>query len=124
MTFLITNLTANKTIGHIFWMPGVPKLMRIVLAPIELLGVLAIFINDSSIRKHFAGHIVLMSIIGLMFIFKSWLGSTLSFGLSFALSILEILHSYRLIFSHCYQRFILCCSRRAHHEEHINKLSV
>jgi F-type H+-transporting ATPase subunit a len=31
----------------------------------------------------FAGHIVLMSIIGLMFIFKSWLGSTLSFGLSF-----------------------------------------
>jgi F-type H+-transporting ATPase subunit a len=34
--------------------------------------------------KHFAGHIVLMSIIGLMFIFKSWLGSTL-FGLSFAL---------------------------------------
>jgi F-type H+-transporting ATPase subunit a len=27
----------------------------------------------------FAGHIVLMSIIGLMFL-KSWLGSTLSFG--------------------------------------------
>jgi F-type H+-transporting ATPase subunit a len=40
MTFLITNLTANKNYwGHIFWMPGVPKLMRIVLAPIELLGV-------------------------------------------------------------------------------------
>jgi F-type H+-transporting ATPase subunit a len=58
--------------------------------------------------KHFAGHIVLMSIIGLMFIFKSWLGSTLSFGLSFALSILEILVAfYKLIFSHCYQRFIL-----------------
>jgi F-type H+-transporting ATPase subunit a len=42
----------------------------------------------------FAGHIVLMSIIGLMFIFKSWLGSTLSFGLSFALSILEILVAF------------------------------
>jgi F-type H+-transporting ATPase subunit a len=35
-----------------------------------------------------------MSIIGLMFIFKSWLGSTLSFGLSFALSILEILVAF------------------------------
>jgi F-type H+-transporting ATPase subunit a len=62
-------------------MPGVPKLMRIVLAPIELLGV---FIKPFSlmIRLYaniFAGHIVLMSIIGLMFIFKSWLGSTLSF---------------------------------------------
>jgi F-type H+-transporting ATPase subunit a len=72
MTFLITNLTAKKLLGHIFWMPGVPKLMRIVLAPIELLGV---FIKPFSLmirlRKHFAGHIVLMSIIGLMFIFKA-----------------------------------------------------
>jgi F-type H+-transporting ATPase subunit a len=56
----------------------------------------------------FAGHIVLMSIIGLMFIFKSWLGSTLSFGLSFALSILEILVAFlQAYISHCYQRFIL-----------------
>jgi F-type H+-transporting ATPase subunit a len=97
LTFLITNLTANKDYwGHIFWMPGVPKLMRIVLAPIELLG---IFIKPFSlmIRLYaniFAGHIVIMSIIGLMFIFKSWLGSSLSFGLSFVLSILEILVAF------------------------------
>ena len=97
MTFLITNFTANKNYwGHIFWMPGVPKVMRIVLAPIELLGV---FIKPFSlmIRLYaniFAGHIVLMSIIGLMFIFKSWIGSTLSFGLSFVLSILEILVAF------------------------------
>jgi F-type H+-transporting ATPase subunit a len=38
-----------------------------------------------------AGHVVLMSIIGLMFIFKNWLGSSLSFVLAFALSLLEIL---------------------------------
>ena len=38
-----------------------------------------------------AGHIVLMSLIGLMFIFKSWLGSPLSFGLAFAISIIELL---------------------------------
>jgi len=97
LTFLITNLTANRNYwGHIFWMPGVPKLMRIVLAPIELLGV---FIKPFSlmIRLYaniFAGHIVLMSIIGLMFIFKSWIGSSLSFGLSFVLSILEILVAF------------------------------
>ncbi len=97
LTFLITNLTANKNYwGHIFWMPGVPKLMRLVLAPIELLG---IFIKPFSlmIRLYaniFAGHIVLMSIIALMFIFKSWVGSSLSFGLSFVLSILEILVAF------------------------------
>jgi len=32
-----------------------------------------------------------MSIIGLMFVFKSWIGSPLSFGLAFALSLLELL---------------------------------
>lgn len=94
LTFLITNFTANKNYwGHIFWMPGVPKLMRIVLAPIELLG---IFIKPFSLLIRLyanitAGHIVLMSIIGMMFIFKNWLGSSLSFGLAFALSLLELL---------------------------------
>ena len=39
----------------------------------------------------FAGHIVLMSIIGLIFIYKSWIGGPLSFGLAFGLSILELL---------------------------------
>ncbi|MBJ6368188.1 F0F1 ATP synthase subunit A [Snuella sedimenti] len=94
LTFFITNFTANKNYwGHIFWMPGVPWPMKIVLAPIELLG---IFIKPFSLLIRLyanitAGHIVLMSIIGLMFIFKNWLGSSLSFGLAFALSLLELL---------------------------------
>ncbi len=94
ITFILTNVTANKSYwGHIFWMPGVPKLMRVVLAPIELLG---IFIKPFSLMIRLyanitAGHIVLMSIIGLIFIFKSWIGGPLSFGLAFALSLLELL---------------------------------
>ena len=40
ITFIITNITANKNYWkHIFWMPGVPIPMKIILAPIELLGV-------------------------------------------------------------------------------------
>ncbi len=94
LTFLITNITANKNYwGHIFWMPGVPTFMKIVLAPIELLGV---FIKPFSLMIRLyanmtAGHVVLMSIIGMMFLFKSWIGSPLSFGLAFALSLLELL---------------------------------
>jgi F-type H+-transporting ATPase subunit a len=94
ITFLITNLTANKNYwGHIFWMPGVPVPMKIALIPLELMGLIikpfALMIRLYA--NMFAGHIVLMSLIGLMFIFKSWLGSSLSFMLSFMISIIEIL---------------------------------
>ncbi|TRX37894.1 F0F1 ATP synthase subunit A [Flavobacterium sp. ZT3R18] len=122
LTFLITNLTANKNYwGHIFWMPGVPKPMRIVLAPIELLGVL-IKPFSLMIRLYaniFAGHIVLMSIIGLMFIFKSWLGSSLSFGLSFMLSILEILVAFlqAYIFTLLSALYFGMAVEEHHHEE-------
>jgi len=94
VTFLITNLSANKNYwGHIFWMPGVPLPMKIILAPIELMGLIikpfALMIRLYA--NMFAGHFVLMSLIGLMFIFKSVIGSSLSFVLSFAISLIEIL---------------------------------
>lgn len=94
ITYVLTTFTANKNYWkHIFWMPGVPVPMKIILAPIELLGTI---IKPFSLLIRLyanitAGHIVLMSIIGLMFIFKSWLGSSLSFGLAFALALLELL---------------------------------
>jgi F-type H+-transporting ATPase subunit a len=94
ITFLITNLTANKNYWkHVFWMPGVPVPMKIILMPIELMGLIikpfALMIRLYA--NMFAGHIVLMSLIGLMFIFKNWIGSSLSFMLSFMISIIEIL---------------------------------
>jgi F-type H+-transporting ATPase subunit a len=94
MTYFITTFSGNKDYWkHIFWMPGVPTPMKIILAPIELLGT---FIKPFSLMIRLyanitAGHVVLMSIIGLMFIFKNWIGSPLSFGLAFALSLLELL---------------------------------
>ena len=94
MTYLITTFTGNKHYWkHIFWMPGVPTPMKVILAPIELLGTI---IKPFSLMIRLyanitAGHVVLMSIIGLMFIFKSWIGSPLSFGLAFTLALLELL---------------------------------
>ena len=122
LTFLVTNLSANRYYwGHIFWMPGVPKLMRPILAPIELLGV---FVKPFSlmIRLYaniFAGHIVLMSIIGLMFIFKSWIGSSLSFGLAFVLSILEILVAFlqAYIFTMLSALYFGSAAEEHHHDE-------
>jgi F-type H+-transporting ATPase subunit a len=94
--------------------------MRLVLAPIELLGVI-IKPFSLMIRLYaniFAGHIVLMSIIGLMFIFKSWIGSTLSFGLSFVLSILEILVAFlqAYIFTMLSALYFGSANEEHHHE--------
>ena len=94
LTYIITTFTANRHYWkHIFWMPGVPTPMKIILAPIELLGT---FIKPFSLMIRLyanmtAGHVVLMSILGLIFIFQNWIGGTLSFALAFALCLLELL---------------------------------
>lgn len=123
LTYLITTFTANKNYwAHIFWMPGVPWPMRIILAPIELLGTI-IKPFSLMIRLYaniFAGHIVLMSIIALMFVFKNWIGSTLSFGLAFVLSILEILVALlqAYIFTMLSALYFGAANEEHHHEEH------
>jgi F-type H+-transporting ATPase subunit a len=122
LTYLITTFTANKNYwGHIFWMPGVPTPMKFVLAPIELLGTI---IKPFSLMIRLyanivAGHVVLMSIIGLMFIFKSWLGSSLSFFLAFALSLLEILVAalQAYIFTMLSALYFGAANEEHHHED-------
>lgn len=94
LTFILTQVNGNKNYwGHIFWMPGVPTPMKIILAPIELLGV---FIKPFALMIRLyanisAGHIVLMSLIGLMFTFHSYMAGTAFFGLTIFLSLIELL---------------------------------
>lgn len=100
LVFLLTNFTGTKDYWkHIFdplgdGMPWYGKaIIYIILVPIEILG---IFIKPFALLIRLyanmtAGHVVLMSLIGLIFIFKSWIGGPLSFGLSFAISLIEVL---------------------------------
>ena len=100
LVFLLTNFTGTKDYWkHIFdplgdGMPWFGKiLIYIILVPIEILGM---FIKPFALLIRLyanmtAGHVVLMSLIGLIFIFKSWIGGPLSFGLSFAISLIEVL---------------------------------
>lgn len=97
MTFLITQFTGKKDYWkHIFWMPGVPVPMKFILAPIELLGVfikpfalmIRLFANIS------AGHIVLMSLIGLLFLFHNWFARGAFLGLTLFLSVIELLVAF------------------------------
>ena len=100
-TYLITQFSGTKDYWkHIFWMPGVPVPMKIILGPIELLGTLTkpfslmirLFANIS------AGHIVVMSLISIAVIMKSTLGAAgatvLSLALSFFLTLIELLVAF------------------------------
>jgi F-type H+-transporting ATPase subunit a len=94
ITFIITTVVGNKDYWkHIFWMPGVPVPMKLFLAPIEFLG---IFIKPISLMIRLfanisAGHIIILSLISLIFIFKSlWLAPA-SLFFSVFISLIEVL---------------------------------
>lgn len=123
ITYLITTFTAKKDYwGHIFWMPGVPVPMKFILAPIELLGTI---IKPFSLMIRLyanmvAGHIVLMSLIALMYTFNSPIGSPLSFFLAFVLSLLEILVALlqAYIFTMLAALYFGAAVEEHHHDEH------
>ena len=74
-TLLITNFSGNKNYwGHIFNTPGVPMLLKPIIVPVEIIG---IFTKPISLMIRLfvaitAGHIVILSLLSLIFIFHSY----------------------------------------------------
>lgn len=93
-TFVITNLSGNKNYwSHIFWTPGVPLVLRPILLMVEIIGIftkpIALFIRLFAAMT--AGHIVLLSIMSLTFIFHSWIVGFGSSILVLFISLIELL---------------------------------
>ena len=74
ITLVITNIKGNKHYwGHIFNPPGVPKPLLLIMWPVEILGIftkpfalmIRLFANIT------AGHIIILSILGLIFMFSN-----------------------------------------------------
>jgi F-type H+-transporting ATPase subunit a len=72
-TFIITNINGKKAYWeHVLWMPGVPAgIKAIILTPVEILG---LFIKPFTLMLRLfanitAGHIVVLSFVGLIFLF-------------------------------------------------------
>jgi F-type H+-transporting ATPase subunit a len=71
-TFVVVNINGNKNYWkHVFWMPGVPAPIKLILTPVEVLG---LFIKPFTLMLRLfanitAGHIVVLSFVGLIFIF-------------------------------------------------------
>jgi F-type H+-transporting ATPase subunit a len=73
ITFVVVTINGNKNYwSHILWMPGVPAVIKIlILTPVEILSMfikpftllLRLFANIT------AGHIVVLSFVGLIFMF-------------------------------------------------------
>lgn len=94
MTFIVTNVSGNRGYwGHIFWTPGLPFVLRPIILLVEVIGV---FTKPISLMVRLfvaitAGHIVLLSLIVLIFVFRSyWVGFGSTIIVLF-ISLIEIL---------------------------------
>jgi F-type H+-transporting ATPase subunit a len=94
LTFIITNVSGNAGYWkHIFWTPGVPLPLRLVILPVEIVG---IFTRPFSLMIRLfvaitAGHIVLLSLICLAFIFQSYIVGGISSLIVLFINLIEIL---------------------------------
>ena len=101
-TLVIYSVSGTKAYWmHMIWMPGVPVLIRPILAVIELAGALIIKPFSLLVRLFAnisAGHIVVMSLIAIMFTLKESLGvvgaTGLSLVLSFFITLIEVLVAF------------------------------
>lgn len=126
-TFFITQFKANKDYWkHIFWMPGAPIPMKIILMPIEILGM---FTKPFSLMVRLfanitAGHSVLMALIALVILLKSQftvVGSTsISLALSLFIFVIELLVAFlqAFVFTMLSSLFIGVAVQDHDHDDH------
>ncbi len=97
ITFIITTINGNKQYwGHIFNMPGVPKLMLVIMIPVEVLGMftkpfalmIRLFANIT------AGHIIILSLVSLFFVFETYFVAPVVIPFVLFMSVLEILVAF------------------------------
>jgi len=125
-TFLIVQFSANFDYWkHIFWMPGVPIPMKIILMPIEVLGIftkpfsllIRLFANMT------AGHMLVMSLVALIILMKDQFGQVGSFSLSFVLSSFIFLIEFLVAFLQAFiftmlSAVFISLAVQDHHDEH------
>ena len=96
-TLLVTLLSANKNYWkHIFATPGVPLALLPIMIPIEIVGIftkpfalmIRLFANMT------AGHIIVLSLISIIFINKTEAWGFLSVPMALFISVLEILVAF------------------------------
>lgn len=96
ITLIVTNINGNKNYWSHIFLPHAPKAIWPILIPIEIVGILTkpfalmirLFANIA------AGHIIVISLIGLIFIFESWAISPVSVAFALFIDVLECLVAF------------------------------
>ncbi len=123
-TFIITHWNAKKDYWmHILWPPGIPLIVKPILIPIEIIG---IFIKPFVLAVRLfanmtAGHLVILSLIGLIFAFKSFGMAPVSIAFALFIYTLEILVAFlqAYIFAMLSALYIgAAVEEHDHHEDH------
>lgn len=122
-TFIITSFSGNKYYwGHIFNPPGLPLPIKFLMVPIE---VISLFTKPFSLMVRLfanitAGHIIILSLLSLIFIFKSEAASLISLPFSIFMMGLElfvaILQAY--IFTLLSAMYFSAAVEEHHHDDH------
>lgn len=120
ITMIITNVSGTKTYWRHIFTPHVPKWLYPIMIPVELIGVISkpfaltirLFANIT------AGHIIILSLISLIFIFKSVLIAPVSVGFVLFMSVLELLVAalQAYVFTLLSALFIGLALEEPHHE--------
>jgi len=119
-TLILTLISGNKHYwGHIFATPGVPKALLPIMIPVELIGIftkpfalmIRLFANIT------AGHIIILSLIGIIFTFQSAAWGALSVPMALFISVLELLVAFlqAFIFTMLSALFIGAAVAEEHH---------
>lgn len=96
LTFIITNINGNKAYWSHIFLPHAPVAIWPILIPIEFVGILTkpfalmirLFANIT------AGHIIVISLVGLIFIFKTLFISPVAVGFALFIDVLEMLVAF------------------------------
>jgi F-type H+-transporting ATPase subunit a len=129
VSFFVILFSTNKHFwGHIFWYPGVPVVVKLlIMLPVELLGVFtkpfALIVR--LFANMVAGHIIILSFITLIFIFGSmnaiagWGFSPMSVLFAVFIYLIEIMVAFiqAFIFTNLTAVFIGQAFEGEHHEE-------
>lgn len=129
--FIITNINGNRHYWqHIFWMPGIPAWVKTILTPVEVLGLvikpfslmIRLFANIS------AGHIIILSLIGLIFVFGEngtsfgggVVGAIVGGAFTAFMNLIELLVAFlqAFVFSMLTASYIGAAVEDGHHDHH------
>ncbi len=85
-TFMVTQFAGTRDYWrHIFWPPNVPVPIKFILIPVEFIGLFTkpLALAFRLFGNMVSGHLVIVSILGLIFIFAAQLGAGVGIGMIF-----------------------------------------